>query len=60
MRLLRYGPTGGEKPGLIDAEGRIRDLSGHIADLAHDALSPATLARLAALDTAQLPLVPLE
>jgi 2-keto-4-pentenoate hydratase/2-oxohepta-3-ene-1,7-dioic acid hydratase in catechol pathway len=57
MKLLRYGPPGREKPGLLDAEGRIRDLSGRVADLAGDVLSPAGLARLRALDPAGLPLV---
>ena len=57
MKLLRYGPRGQEKPGMLDAEGRIRDLSGAIADLAGDALSPESLARLRKLDPAALPLV---
>lgn len=57
MKLLRYGPKGQEKPGMLDAEGRIRDLSGVIADLAGDALSPESLARLRKLDPATLPLV---
>jgi ureidoglycolate lyase len=54
MKLLRYGPAGAEKPGMLDASGTIRDLSGVIADLAGDALSPAGLAKLAALDPASL------
>jgi ureidoglycolate lyase len=58
MKLLRYGPPGQEKPGLLDAAGTIRDLSGAIPDLAGEALSPAGLARLAALDPASLPAVP--
>jgi len=58
MRLVRYGPSGREKPGLLDAEGRIRDLSGTVPDIAGDVLSPAGLARLAALNPAALPLVP--
>lgn len=58
MKLLRYGPPGQEKPGLLDAAGTIRDLSGVIPDLAGDALSPAGLAKLAALDAAALPAVP--
>ena len=58
MKLLRYGPPGGEKPGLLDASGTIRDLSGTIPDLAGEALSPAGLAKLAALDPASLPEVP--
>jgi 2-keto-4-pentenoate hydratase/2-oxohepta-3-ene-1,7-dioic acid hydratase in catechol pathway len=57
MKLLRYGPSGQEKPGLLDASGTIRDLSGVIPDLAGDALSAAGLARLAALDPASLPAV---
>ena len=57
MKLLRYGPQGAEKPGLLDADGHIRDLSGHLGDITPDALSPESLARLAALDPAGLPLV---
>jgi len=57
MKLVRYGNRGQEKPGLIDSDGQIRDLSGHVADLTGEALSPASLARLARLDTATLPLV---
>lgn len=57
MKLLRYGPPGAEKPGLLDNEGRIRDLSGHVADIGPAQLAPDALARLAALDPATLPLV---
>ena len=57
MKLLRYGPVGQEKPGLLAADGRIRDLSGHVADLGAAEISPAGLAKLAALDPASLPLV---
>lgn len=57
MKLLRYGPKGQEKPGLLDAQGQIRDLSAEIEDVAGAALAPAVLARLAALDPASLPLV---
>lgn len=57
MKLLRYGPEGQEKPGMLDADGNIRDLSGHVADIADEALSPEGLARLAAIDPASLPLV---
>jgi ureidoglycolate lyase len=57
MKLLRYGPQGQEKPGMLDTSGAIRDLSGVIPDLAGDALSPAGLAKLAALDPASLPAV---
>ena len=58
MKLLRYGPTGHEKPGLLDAQGRVRDLSGTVADIAGEVLTPAGLAELAALDIDALPLVP--
>jgi 2,4-diketo-3-deoxy-L-fuconate hydrolase len=57
MKLLRYGPAGREKPGLLDAEGNIRDLSAVVDDIAADVLAPETLARLAMLDTAKLPVV---
>ncbi|MTH78195.1 ureidoglycolate lyase [Paracoccus aestuariivivens] len=57
MKLLRYGPEGQEKPGLLDAEGQIRDLSGHVADIADDVLTPEGQAKLAALDVASLPVV---
>ncbi len=58
MKLLRFGPKGAEKPGLIDGDGRIRDLSGIVDDVAGPALAPESLARLAALDPASLPLAP--
>jgi 2-keto-4-pentenoate hydratase/2-oxohepta-3-ene-1,7-dioic acid hydratase in catechol pathway len=57
MKLLRYGTLGSEKPGMLDAQGGIRDLSGIVADIAGDALSPAGLAKLAAIDPTSLPLV---
>ena len=57
MKLLRYGEKGKEKPGLIDKTGQIRDLSAHIADLAGEAFSPASLAKIAALDPEKLPAV---
>ena len=55
MRLLRFGPKGQERPGLLDAQGRIRDLSAHVGDIAGDVLTPEGLARLAALDPDGLP-----
>ncbi|PZR15267.1 MAG: 2-hydroxyhepta-2,4-diene-1,7-dioate isomerase [Azospirillum brasilense] len=58
MKLLRYGPAGAEKPGLLDGTGTLRDLSGVVSDLAGEALSAEGLARLAALDAASLPAVP--
>ena len=57
MKLLRYGPKGHEKPGLLDAQGQVRDLSGVLADLRADMLTPEGLAPLRALDPASLPLV---
>lgn len=57
MKLLRYGQPGEERPAMLDGSGVVRDLSGHIADVAGAALAPETLARLAALDPASLPLV---
>ncbi|MYZ41990.1 fumarylacetoacetate hydrolase family protein [Schauerella aestuarii] len=58
MKLVRYGTAGQEKPGLIDAQGVLRDLSAHIADVRGEHLGPDSLARLAALDAASLPEVP--
>ena len=57
MKLLRHGPSGAEKPGLLDAEGRVRDLSGIVDDIAGDMLRPEGLDRLRGLDPAGLPLV---
>lgn len=58
MKLLRYGAPGQEKPGLLDATGKIRDLSGVASDIAGDTLAQSVLDKLAALDTSTLPLVP--
>ncbi len=55
MKLLRYGPAGQEKPGLLDANGEVRDLSALIPDLAGAALLPGNLARLAAIPPDSLP-----
>ena len=57
MKLLRYGPKGQEKPGTLDAEGRIRDLSGYIADITPDQLYGPALEALKAIDPTTLPLV---
>jgi 2-keto-4-pentenoate hydratase/2-oxohepta-3-ene-1,7-dioic acid hydratase in catechol pathway len=57
MKLLRYGVSGGEKPGLLDAQGAIRDLSGVIPDVAGDALLPESIDRLRRIDPATLPRV---
>ena len=58
MKLVRFGNPGAEKPGLVDADGAIRDLSAHVSDLAGEALSPASLDKLRALDPKSLPLAP--
>jgi len=58
MKLLRYGPVGQEKPGLLDDNGRVRDLSGHVSDISGTALSTEGIARLQAVNPADLPLVP--
>jgi 2,4-diketo-3-deoxy-L-fuconate hydrolase len=55
MKLLRFGPSGHEKPGIVDAHGDIRDLSGVIPDLSADALHPDSLGRLRAMDLSGLP-----
>jgi 2,4-didehydro-3-deoxy-L-rhamnonate hydrolase len=58
MKLLRYGPAGAERPGLVDADGCLRDLGDHVADLTPDRLSPEGLAALRALPIESLPRVP--
>ncbi len=58
MKLLRFGPIGQEKPGAIDAEGQIRDLSAVIGDIDGEALSDVGLDRIRALDLTALPLAP--
>ncbi|VXC88860.1 Ureidoglycolate lyase [Burkholderia sp. 8Y] len=57
MKLLRYGPKGQEKPGLLDANGQIRDLSSVVGDIAGDTLTDEGLAKLRAVDPASLPVV---
>jgi len=57
MKLLRHGAPGAEKPGLLDAQGQVRDLSGHVPDIMGEALSPEGLLRLSAVNPACLPLV---
>jgi 2-keto-4-pentenoate hydratase/2-oxohepta-3-ene-1,7-dioic acid hydratase in catechol pathway len=58
MKLLRYGPPGREKPGLLDRDGNIRDLSATVRDIGGETLAPASLDRLRRLDPSSLPLVP--
>ncbi|MBX4860856.1 fumarylacetoacetate hydrolase family protein [Rhizobium sophorae] len=55
MKLMRVGEAGSEKPALLDADGKIRDLSGHVADIGGEAIGPAGLAKIAAIDPKSLP-----
>ncbi|MFN3507289.1 MAG: fumarylacetoacetate hydrolase family protein [Allorhizobium sp.] len=55
MKLMRVGPLGQEKPAILDKEGKVRDLSGHVADIGGAAISPEGLAKIAAIDPASLP-----
>src|SRR5258708_22473530 len=57
MKLVRFGAAGREKPGAVDGDGRIRDLSGLVPDIAGEALSPKSLAKLAKVKIDKLPLV---
>ena len=57
MKLLRYGPPGEEKPGILDTDGAIRDLSGHVADIDGGTIGADSLAGLRTIDPASLPLV---
>ncbi|MDH4441251.1 MAG: fumarylacetoacetate hydrolase family protein [Rhizobium sp.] len=55
MKLMRVGPLGQEKPAILDKDGKVRDLSAHVADIGGAAISPEGLAKIAALDLASLP-----
>ncbi len=57
MKLLRYGEVGSERPGLLDADGTIRDLSAHVADISGTTLHPASLDMLSKLDPKSPPAV---
>ena len=57
MKLVRVGKPGAERPGMIDAQGRVRDLSGVVADIGAAQLAPAALAQLAQVDPASLPVI---
>jgi|SRR5208282_5602705 len=57
MRLVRFGPQGQEKPGILDSDGRIRDLTAIVPDIAGETLSPTALATLRKIDLASLPVV---
>ena len=58
MKLLRYGPAGQEKPGLLDDDGRVRELSAHVTDISGDSLLPEKVAQLQSLNASDLPVVP--
>ena len=58
MKLVRFGKAGNERPGLVDGDGKIRDLSGHISDVTGETVAPASLDKLRALDPASLPQAP--
>ena len=58
MKLVRFGAPGAEKPGLIDAQGVVRDLSAHVKDITGDTLSPASLDKLRKIDSKSLPAAP--
>ncbi|MBU2887506.1 fumarylacetoacetate hydrolase family protein [Gilvimarinus agarilyticus] len=55
MKLLRYGPKGQEKPGIVDAQGTIRSLAGVVGDISGADISPESLSKIAALDLSTLP-----
>lgn len=57
MKLLRHGPRGAEKPGMLDPDGTIRDLSGIVSDIGGEVLSDTGMAQLRALDPVRLPVV---
>jgi len=57
MKLLRYGPVGQEKPGLLDDDDNIRDLSAHVDDISGDVLLPKGLEKIAALNVSELPVI---
>ncbi|EBA10011.1 fumarylacetoacetate hydrolase family protein [Sagittula stellata] len=57
MKLLRYGPAGQEKPGMLDGEGRVRDLSAHVSDFAGESVSIEALDKLRSVDVSSLPVV---
>lgn len=58
MKLVRFGAHGAEKPGIVDRDGTIRDLSAHVPDFSGANLAPAALAKLAAIDPSSLPKAP--
>lgn len=57
MKLVRYGAAGEERPGVIDSDGNVRDLSGHVEDVNGDALAPSSIEKLQGIDVGSLPAV---
>lgn len=57
MKLMRVGQPGQEKPAILDAEGKVRDLSAHVKDIGGDAISPEGLKKIAAIDLSSLPVL---
>ena len=57
MKLVRFGKPGKEKPGIVDADGKIRDLSEHVPDITSETLSPKALAKIARIKLDRLPVV---
>ena len=57
MKLVRFGPKGDEKPGIVDVEGNVRDLSAHISDITGATIGDVQLAKLAQIDPETLPKV---
>ena len=58
MKLLRYGEIGKEKPGILDQDGKIRDLSNHISDINGDNISKESLNKISSIDVSSLPIIP--
>ena len=58
MKLVRFGAAGAERPGIVDSQGAVRDLSAHITDITGDTLDDATLDKLRKLDLKALPSTP--
>ncbi len=58
MKLLRYGEIGKEKPGILDQEGKIRDLSNHISDINGDNINKENLNKISSIDVSSLPIIP--
>ena len=58
MKLLRFGEMGHEKPGILDSNGKIRDLSGHISDINGETISEDGINKISSIDQMSLPIVP--